>query len=82
MLNLGRKLCLWRKLEHVVMKVTLIPGGGGGGGGTPPPRPPPPPHSDSSDGDDRKIFLGLEILILEYFLGRKLRQVIFRMALF
>ena len=31
MLNLGKKLCLWRKLEHVVMKVTLIPGGGGGG---------------------------------------------------
>ena len=27
MLNLGEKLCLWRKLEHVVMKVTLIPGG-------------------------------------------------------
>ena len=69
MLNLGKKLCLWRKLEHVVMKVTLIPGGGGG-------------YSYSSDGDDRKIFLGLKILILEYFSGRKLRQVIFRMALF
>ena len=39
-------------------------------------------YSNSSDGDDRKIFLGLKILILEYFSGRKLRQVIFRMALF
>ena len=39
-------------------------------------------YSYSSDGDDRKIFWGLKILILEYFLGRKLRQVIFRMALF
>ena len=32
---------------------------------------------DSSDSDDRRIFLGLKFSILGYFLGRKILAIIF-----
>ena len=36
----------------------------------------------SSDGDDRRIFLGLKFSIPGFFLGRKILQVFFWVALF